>query len=208
MKSLLKMSALLLLLTAPVYAQDAAEAHHEGGRGGFGIQGGANFNNFNYTNNTVNQAKQNTTGWLAGVHFEGWEMDMFAIRLEADYSVKGFQVGNIATVKYNYLEVPLLLKFTPLQGPVKVFIEGGGSASIKLSTSVTSLDTTTTFTDNSNTWNFALIAGAGLGFMVGPNMLLSVEGRYNWGLTNISNNTYTINTRDLQAIAGLTFLTP
>ena len=197
-----------LVITAPAWGQSAEPAHHDA-RGGFGIQGGWNFSNFNITNNTITQAKNNTTGWLAGIHFAGWEMDRFAIRLEADYSVKGYEIANVAKVKNNYLEIPLLLKFTPLPDPIKIFIEGGASASIKLSTTVDVEGVSTTYDSSSNTWNFGLIAGAGIGFMIGADLLLSAEARYDYGLTNIANSSsVTVNTRDIQAIAGLTFLSP
>jgi len=186
----------LLLAAVPSYADTD--------RSGFGIHGGLNFNDFDVTSNTVTNAKNNTTGWLAGIHFEG--EGPLTLRLEVNYSVRGYEYANLVNVKYNYLEIPLLVKFSPIPGPIKVFVEGGGSASLKLSTTVDTLGSSVTYDTNSSTWDFGLLAGAGLGVMVGPNTLLSVEGRYLYGLTNVSDDaTVTIHTRGIQALASLTF---
>src|ERR1035438_2366183 len=91
------LSLFALALAVPAWGQDATStpqppAHSES-RCGFGFHGGWNFNNFNITNSSLTQAKNNTTGWLAGIHMEGWNMEPFSIRIEADYRSEERRVG-------------------------------------------------------------------------------------------------------------------
>jgi len=101
-----------------------------------------------------------------------------------------------------------MVKVSPIPGPIKVFGEAGGFADLKLSTTVDTLGSSVTYDTNSSTWNFGWLAGVGVGVMVSPGMLISVEGRYMYGITNTSDDSsVTVNTRDIQALVSLTWTT-
>ncbi len=188
---------LLILGNASAFAEESV--------GGFGIHGGANFTYFDFGTTMLNNAKSNQTGILAGVHFEGFNFaDMLSVRIEGNYSEKGYKVGDF-NINHNYLEIPVLLKFMPMAGPVGIFIEGGAAASLHLSTSAEVQGISTSYTDNTN-WDFSLIGGAGLSFKVNP-VIIQLEGRYNYGLSNLTNDAgVDVKSRTVQLIAGVTFL--
>ena len=121
----------IFLASAAVGAENEpanTESHENRSMGGFGFHGGLNFSDFDYTNTTVNSAKKKKTGALLGIHFEGYSMGLVGMRIEANYSKKGYEIGNIATVTHNYLQIPLLFKIAPVVGPVILFAEAGPAA--------------------------------------------------------------------------------
>ena len=173
---------------------------------GFGFHGGMNSSDFNYTSSTMTQAKSNVNGTLIGFHMQSVNMGFVGLRVEANYSVKGYDIANVATVYHHYLQIPLLVKIAPISGPIEVYAEAGPAAAFHLSSTVEAANASVSYNDNSNNVDFSLIGGVGVGFKVDP-ILLEIEGRYDYGLTNLNNsNTVQVNSRALQLLAGVTFL--
>ena len=172
---------------------------------GFGVHGGLNYSDYHYSNSAFSDTHQKT-GSLFGVHFEGMSLGVFGLRLETNYSTKSYDVGSFATVNHHYLQVPLLFKISPITGPLEVFAEAGPAASLHLSSNVDVLNNSVKYNDDSNTWDFSLIAGVGVAFKFEP-FLFALEGRYDYGLKNLSSsNGADIKSRAIQVLAGLTFI--
>jgi opacity protein-like surface antigen len=207
-KTLLGTSVLVFFAsTALGQTSDNSGAASPGNMGGFGLHGGLTFNDFDYTSSGLEGAKTNKTGGMGGIHIEGFSHDIIALRLEANYESTGFHLANVGTVNYNYLQIPLLVKVTPFVGPIGVFVEGGAAASIHLSTSIDTTNSTYTYNTDTSTWDFGLLAGAGLNFKLTDHFLVEAEGRYEYGLTNISDaSNANTKVRDVQLIVGFTML--
>ncbi len=196
---------LSLCLGSSALAEDADKTDSHT-MGGFGVHGGLNFSDYHYANSTYSQATNNTTGALFGIHMEGMTLGLFGLRIEANYSSKGYQIAQIATVTHHYLQIPLLFKISPITGPFELFVEAGPAAALHLSSSTDIANTSVNFNDNSNNWDFSVIAGAGVGFKINP-VLLEFEARYDYGLKNLNDsNSVDVKSRALQLIAGVTFL--
>ena len=191
-------------LGAEVNETEKKESHSS--EWGFGFHGGINISDFSYTNKTTSYTKKSSTGALLGIHIEGMSLGIFGVRVEANYSVKGYDLYQFATVSHRYLQIPLLFKISPIVGPIEFFVEAGPAASFHLSSSVEFLNTSFTYNDNADTWDFSIIGGLGIGFKIDP-VLLEFEARYDYGLKNLSkSSTIEINSRAVQLIAGITFL--
>jgi hypothetical protein len=188
------------------FASTALGDTNDGNMGGFGLHGGLTFNNFDVTSSGLEGAKDNKTGWIGGIHLEGFSHDIVAFRVEANYERNSFSLANVGTINYNYLQIPLLVKITPFVGPVGIFVEAGAAAAIHLSTSVDAGGTDVTYNTNSASWNFSAIAGLGVNLKLTDHFLVEAEGRYDLGLTNVSDNTDNVKIRDIQAIVGFTML--
>jgi len=171
---------------------------------GFGVHGGLNFSDYNYSDPTYHQSNDNT-GALFGIHMEGMALGIFGLRLEVNYSTKGYDVGPFVSVTHHYLQVPLLFKFSPIVGPIEVFAEAGPSASLNIGNSVQTLNNSVNYTDHSNSWDYSVIAGVGVAFKL-DKVLLTFEGRYDYGLKNLNDSSSpSVNSRAAQFIAGITF---
>lgn len=150
-------AATILLSTSSLGAEinntENKETHSSGW--GIGFHGGMNISDFSYTNRTTSYVKKSSTGPLLGIHLEGMSLGLFGVRVEANYSVKGYDLYQFATVSHRYLQIPLLFKISPTIGPIEFFVEAGPAASLHLSSSVEFLNTSFTYNDNADTWDFA-----------------------------------------------------
>ncbi|MEN6560077.1 MAG: porin family protein [Acidobacteriota bacterium] len=134
---------------------------------------------------------QNLTGPVGGVFF-GAGLGPLSFQTEILYArmgMKGEYSG--ATIEYraDYIQVPLLLKVRVIPaGPVRPIVYAGGYGSYLLKakgimTSPTASDSED-ITDTFQRYDYGVVGGAGLEFKL-PGIMLSLEGRYNYGLANI-----------------------
>jgi opacity protein-like surface antigen len=66
---------------------------------------------------------------------------------------------------------------------------------------------TTTVDNTGDDWDIAGVAGAGVGLALADTMILSVEGRYNFGLRDMDgSNDLEVKSRGFQALVGITFM--
>ena len=116
---------------------------------------------------------------------------MFGAELDLFYSMKGAHgvVGAVAdNLKYDYLDIPLLAKFTvPMEGAIKPVVYAGPSFSILLSakeeiSGTGTMDGTTDVKDGMNSLDIGLVAGVGAEIGAGPGKVL-VDARYSMGFT-------------------------
>lgn len=190
----------------PAFAADTS-SKDDVGAFGVGIHGGVNLNDLKVDKNvssTINANENSGTGALLGVHLE-FGSSQFMIRPELNYSVHKYNYSNVADVSHKFLEIPVLFKFAILPSPIQPFIEIGPQFGFHLSDDTTALGATTTFNDSSHTMNVAGVAGAGLRLDLIENLAIEAEGRYVFGLTDISeSNDVTVKTRGFQILVGLT----
>lgn len=137
---------------------------------------------------------QNLTGPVGGIFF-GAGLGPLSFQTEILYArmgMKGEYLG--ATIEYraDYIQVPLLIKVRVIPaGPVRPIVYAGGYGSYLLKakgvmTSPTASDSED-ITDTFQRYDYGVVGGAGLEFKL-PGIMLSLEGRYNYGLANILKN--------------------
>jgi opacity protein-like surface antigen len=200
------LAAVGLFSASPVPAADTTSKDDVGGFG-IGIHGGVNLNDLKVdksVSSTISANDNGETGAMFGVHLE-FGGSQFMIRPEINYSVHKYNFANVADVSHKFLEVPVLFKVAILPSPIQPFVEIGPQFGFHLSDDTTALGTTTTYNDSSHTMNVAGVAGAGLRLDLIENLAIEAEGRYVFGLTDISsNNDVTVKSRGFQVLGGLT----
>jgi hypothetical protein len=147
----------------------------------FGIKGGANISNVNGSDVTNTNS---LVGFNVGAYLKLPVTRHLSIQPEVMYSGQGFKEtdNSIVTTQHeNYVNVPVLLKYTQ----AFVFIETGPQigflATAKASAQGVSIDDKANF----NSADFSWVLGAGVKIPATP---LSLDFRYNFGLSNIANN--------------------
>lgn len=176
---------------------------HADGKVALGAQGGLTFPDFNVKNSTIGGLYDNKNGWLAGLYLE-FGVWALTLRPELNYVTKGYTLANTAEVRNRYLEVPVLLKINPLSAaPISPFIVLGPQWSRHVSSDVTLLGTTTSFSNTVDDWDLAGVAGLGLEFNISENIGFNFQGRYSYGFRDVDTSTTEIRTRGFYALAGL-----
>lgn len=164
----MKKLILILTLLAGTFAMNAQGIH-------FGLKAGANFSNFNGDIDT-----EGITNFHAGGVLELNIIPMFSIQAEGLFSSQGGEgksydsFGNIvdesATIKLDYIAVPVLAKFYIL--PDRLSLMAGPQFSFLVN------DAKEEF--NAKTFDFAVAGGAELKLIAG----LFVQARYTIGVNN------------------------
>ena len=135
------------------------------------------------------------TGFNGGIFFMYQFNKMFAIQPEVYYTMKGASKkieGVDVSVKLDYVEVPLFLKFViPVEGSnVRPVIFAGPALGFNMSAKVKGESgegsEEVDVKDYVKSTDFSLIFGGGVGFMVGTNEL-GADVRYSLGLTSWDN---------------------
>ncbi|HHC79153.1 MAG TPA: PorT family protein [Flavobacteriia bacterium] len=135
----------------------------------FGVKGGVHLSKFKSGSN------KNKTGLMAGFFLQKEWSEKFAFRAELLYAALGAKSKvNKNKVKLNYINVPLLLKFYPVD---KLSIEGGGQLGYLLGGKGQGFQ-------KSNYKKFDYGISAGIGYLISENLELGI--RYYRGLANIS----------------------
>jgi len=147
----------------------------------FGLKGGANISNVNGSDVS---GTNSLVGFNVGAYLKLPVTHHLSIQPEVLYSGQGFKEtsGGVVTTQHeNYLNIPVLLKYT-FAG---VFVETGPQAgflmSAKASAQGVSVDDKASF----NSADFSWVLGAGVKIPMTP---ISLDARYNFGLSNIINN--------------------
>ena len=118
------------------------------------------------------------TGFAAGLSL-GLPMGQIQLRPELLYVQKGGKFANDQTLELNEINVPVLLQFNVPIPVIMPYAFGGPVAEYELSCTAANIDCVDT---NSLRWGFTAGAGIRLGGA------LSVEGRYGYTLSEISDN--------------------
>lgn len=198
-----------------------------------GIRGGVLNTTVNYSQTTAGQIVENRSGLIASILTEIRINEGFAIQPEIAWAQRGWDntsvvsiplITNIETTeseRINYAEIPLMMKAGFGIGPVRLDILAGPSFSLALSGKrTTTIKTTNLLTNNTDEVSdtedlefdqdykkadLNLQGGAALSFRLGGTRLF-LDGRYLYGVTNLSNSVDTeINSRGVAITAGLLF---
>lgn len=164
------------LLTAFCVQQVNAQAD-------FGLRTGVNFSSYNDVIDDVDQDTR--TGLMLGAYLDiSIPTIPFSIQPEVLYTQKGYEEGG-ATLKSDYLEVPVLAKFSFAPGPIQPHIYLGPYAAFPINTEGPG-GGVSVFVDDTQT-DFGGIAGAGTDINAGvANLNLGV--RYGFGLVDAFEN--------------------
>lgn len=162
----------------------------------FGAKAGLNISNLSGSDVSNTDSK---TGFAGGVFFMYQFSNMFAIQPEAYYTMKGAKnKGNLegydytATLSYDYIEIPVLLKLLiPIEGSkINPAIFAGPSIGfntthkVKVEAAGYSAESDI---ENTKSTEFSLVFGGGLGFPIGKNEL-GVDIRYILGLSSLDDS--------------------
>ena len=215
-KRLVMLSVAALGLTAAI--QSAAAQVPLVPKPSFGILGGINVATLK--GNDVTDAS-NRTGFAGGVFLTLHVSPTFAIEPEALYSQQGAKAsdgGDVGTVKLDYIQVPVLLRFdVPTSStPIHPFFVLGPAASFQVKCDVAGTLNDEPFSGSCDDFNdqveggfkkksfdWSAVGGAGVAFSLGATNL-SVSARYNYGFSDTFEGS-DIKNRYFSILAGLSF---
>ncbi len=164
---------------------------------GFGLKGGLNFSNFGGDDAGTWDSR---TGFSFGGFANSSFSEIFYIQPEILYTTKGaattsaFGAGDreTRTLKFSYLEIPILGKITiPFSDSnFQPMLYAGPYMALKLSSKMEieseNQDTESSY-DEARATDFGFVFGGGVGFPVREN-IIGLEVRYNMGLTSFDDS--------------------
>lgn len=194
-----------------------------------GVQAGINLTDLNMTQEGFKTATR-TRAILGGILTYNFPI-LFSLQFEPAYVQKGadlnfsviesgLTVNAEASASANYVDIPVLLKASLLNGPVKPYLIAGGSiafllgdAKLKINkATINGQDVTNMIpadereqTLELKSTDYLLCLGGGIAIPVGQ-LSVFAEGRYDLGLTDVNNDPNDdtkIKTRGIQIKAGL-----
>lgn len=173
----------------------------------FGLRGGLNLANFNDVDNT-----ESRTGFMAGAYVNiGVPMSPISIQPEVLYTQKGAEMSGTvggepitSTTKLDYIEIPVLAKFSFAPGPVTPHVYFGPylgfNVSAEAETEAAGQSATQDIKDS--------VKGTDFGVVVGAEAEISkfnVGVRYGAGLTEISEDGGDGKNGVFSIVAGISF---
>ncbi len=208
-----------------------------------GLRGGINIANQTIENAPSTQITSGRIGGLAGGQFDIVFNDSWTLSAQILFDQKGAHAdfkatpingiyfinsdGGTADWVINYLEIPLLAKFSFGDGPIRPYIFAGPSLGILISNEETlSLDTSFygsnglrvqhtdmkgNISDSTAKVDVSILAGAGISFKLSSGPILFLDAGFAFGLVN--NNHYSeskggdeyVYSRDIRIAAGVMF---
>lgn len=188
-------SSLVAGLAATEQGQTSSPRRQPGPGGiGIGVKGGLLFSSFR----EARADYKNNTGWQGTLFLGGNRSGSLGLMTELTYAKRGAKAASLATDTY-YLEIPLLLRENlgsdnKDSGAILYFI-AGPAADILLKARLSGIDIKDNFKDID--WNVV----GGVGIEVSR---LIVEGRFNWGLSNVLEGPgNALKTRSFAILGGL-----
>jgi hypothetical protein len=193
--------AILLILLLSASSLSAQETS-------FGVRGGVNIAN----QVSGDETTDDRTAGTFGLYINSQLGKVVSFQVEALYTGKGATynvLGTTVTSKFDYIEVPLLLRVGPNIGEVHLFIESGITPGVLVSTGV-SAEGSSYYGDSEDFETFELGIPVGAGIEVNTEKIqLQFDVRYNIGLTGIVKdldaNYDNVKNRGLMIMAGVGF---
>jgi hypothetical protein len=155
-----------------------------------------------------NVTAEGATGYVFGIHADMNLVPLFSVQAELLITQRNFQLPSGSSENWSerltYFQLPLLLKFTPIPGPIQPYVRFSAEFNSSVVNGVT----------NNNVFNsidVSLDAGLGIQFQVGTKIWLFAEGRYSHGLTSIYNSGQSdaslgdLRARDTKLLVGVMF---
>ena len=221
LKAALGIIAVSCLVVPPVLAQKSGEVT-------IGVMAGANYAKVSQDPPSTDATFDYHAGLVAGGFVGVQVSDVFSVEPQALYSVKGANVKGTgaassatATIKLNYLEIPLLGKFwIPTSNKqVQAFLFAGPEFEYLVSCKVEGAAFGITSAQDCDkppadikvkSTDFGATAGGGLEFHAGQ-QVVRIDARYTYGFTNISDDATdksTVKNRAFMATVGVGFPLP
>jgi hypothetical protein len=203
-RSILFASALLITAGVSTASAQVGMGPHTS----VGVLGGVNF--ANVWGDGVTGAKTRT-GAVAGLSFDFHLAPHVRLEIDGLYSqqgAKGDFDGDELTLKLDYVQVPVLLKYRfPTHTSVHPFLVLGPYVGFRikceLASGSDSEECVDFFGENAKSTDFGGTVGAGLGFRLGKQEL-SLSARYSMGFEKIISSADTKN-KSVSVLAGLSF---
>lgn len=168
-----------------------------------GFKLGASFANLSEDGTTIG----GLTGF-AGGGFVRFGMGRIGVQAELLTVTKGAEededVAGAGKLQLEYVEIPLLLHLPLTMGAsFAPYVFAGPSAAFEVRCSSEGAHDPLICDEPRKSMDFGLHVGGGLAFDMGPGAIL-VEGRYNWGLTDLddSGHGHNLKTRTAMIMAG------
>ena len=176
---------------------------------GVGLKGGFALSKFT-TNETGAPDFMNMPAPVGGLFFS-FGLGPLSIQPELLYArmgAKGEIEGIVIKYQLDYIYAPVLLKMKVIPaGPVRPIIYAGGYYSYLLNAKgvIEGVPEPGDIDDMFEKSDYGVVGGAGLEFKL-PGLMISVEGRYNFGLANIASGEGAEGkNRSMMALVGLAF---
>ncbi len=172
------MKKLALVFLAGMSIATAAHAQFQ-----FGVKAGANFSS---VNGNATSDVSTLAGFNGGVYFKLPVVGHWSIQPELLYSGQGFEDnsgGFTSKQHFNYFNIPLLLKYTHFSG---LFLETGPQFGVLTSANVKGDNISVDDKSYYHSADFSWVVG--IGFKI-PTTPLSIDARYDFGISNIQDNT-------------------
>lgn len=184
-----------------------------------GFKVGASFADWKVEDEDVDISTDAVTSFMGGgfIRFGlgrlGFQPELLVVTRGTEFGPEGDDFFDVGRIKVDYIEVPVLLVL-PLTSGVGVapYIMGGPSFAFEIGCKLEAETGGTEFSEDCDeggndifdrkSIDIGLTAGAGIEFPLGPGALL-VEGRYNFGLSNIyDGESVSIKSRTPAVLAG------
>ena len=167
----------------------------------FGIKAGYNNSSLYLTGTNFTSNQKSKSGFNAGVFASTPIFNSFDLQSEISYSEQGSQSkDSSAKTNYNYLNVPILLRYLNKTG---IFLNTGPQVGFLLNSNYKSENTSQDLKSVSKSVDFSWAIGAG--YLISK-INLALEIRYNYGFTNVTDyEIFTSKNRVLQIDLLYTF---
>jgi hypothetical protein len=160
-----------------------------------GFKLGAGFANM--STDQANVTTDGITGFAGGGHIRfglggriGVQLELLSVTKGANFS--GTAGLNNYDLRFEYVEIPVLVHIPLTLGGVAPYVFGGGALGLEVRCRLTPTGTTGTGVEQDcdnqfdrSSPDFSLVGGGGLAFAMGPGSVI-VEGRYTAGMRNIN----------------------
>lgn len=188
MKKLVTLICLLTLTAAFGFSEVAAQPS-------FGIRGGMNLANLNNVDDT-----ETRTGFMAGAYVNiGVPMSPISIQPELLYTQKGYDTP-VGTIKLDYVEVPVLAKFSFAPGPVTPHVYFGPYIALNVNAEADAGQLSGDLDESTKDTDFGVVVGAEAEISK-----FNVGVRYGAGLTKVAENDADGKNGVFTIVAGINF---
>ncbi|HWF43153.1 MAG TPA: porin family protein [Candidatus Kapabacteria bacterium] len=207
--------------------------HADAQKSMIGVRAGVNLANLSFDSTLPSGiTKSMHAGLIAGLQYDYWFDDMWAISVQALYDQKGthldinsndfgFTESGTVDILPSYLEIPVLLKASFGTGTIRPYVFAGPSIGIllaaneKVNETFTSSgisetqDTTGDIKDSLSSIDFSIVAGVGVSYTLSSGTMIFLDAGYAIGISDIDKNNSVeggnIKTNDIRIAAGVMF---
>jgi opacity protein-like surface antigen len=184
-----------------------------------GAEGGANFSSASLSTyfETLEVEKSTQSSFSIGAVLDMEVNQTFSVQIEALYVERAQRLRNPdgpqapidANYRMAYIDVPMTLKARFLRGKARPYVFGGVVFGYLLSARSDNVsaghEQEFDVGHQIRSVNYGLTAGAGLGIEMTPDLYLTMDGRYVFGLANVASKSDSWKTRDVLLLLGLRY---